>query len=167
MWGGNREGSGSVITPSGRPESLTRKTGALHIDVGVCGRYGSGSGNISPVSQRELPAFKYHPDPIGTGSIVASDRQCEVCSERAGLVYSGAVLRGRRGRDDLPVVYRRWCGGRALRRRFYRSLRDLMGPRAGRDQAGGNDQDSWILWLAARDVARALRRCSGVSWACR
>lgn len=41
------------------------------------------------MSQRELPAFKYHPDPIGTGSIVASDKQCEVCSETAGVVYSG------------------------------------------------------------------------------
>jgi len=37
----------------------------------------------------QLPAFVYHPDPVATGSVVASDEACERCGEVRGLVYAG------------------------------------------------------------------------------
>ncbi|MFP5580131.1 MAG: CbrC family protein [Acidimicrobiia bacterium] len=37
----------------------------------------------------QIPSFRYHPDPIATGSIVASDRECEVCHRSRGFVYQG------------------------------------------------------------------------------
>jgi hypothetical protein len=38
-----------------------------------------------------LPTFRYHPDPIGTGSIVESDEECECCARRRGYRYEGPV----------------------------------------------------------------------------
>ncbi len=40
----------------------------------------------------KLPEFKYHPDPIATGSIVESETQCESCGQVRGWVYSGPVF---------------------------------------------------------------------------
>src|SRR4029077_160081 len=37
----------------------------------------------------ELPTFKYHRDPIATGSVVPSDKKCEVCGAIRGFVYDG------------------------------------------------------------------------------
>ena len=37
----------------------------------------------------DLPDFKYHPDPIATGSIVPSVEVCPVCGERRGFEYDG------------------------------------------------------------------------------
>jgi hypothetical protein len=38
----------------------------------------------------ELPIFKYHPEPLKTGSVVPSDKACEVCRLRRGFAYSGS-----------------------------------------------------------------------------
>jgi uncharacterized protein CbrC (UPF0167 family) len=38
-----------------------------------------------------LPRFKYHPDPLSTGSIVASNEVCEVCQQARGFVYAVPV----------------------------------------------------------------------------
>src|SRR5688572_10149555 len=38
----------------------------------------------------ELPTFKYHPDPIATGSIKASDAQCRCCRQKRGSIYTGS-----------------------------------------------------------------------------
>jgi uncharacterized protein len=35
----------------------------------------------------ELPNFKYHPDPLATGSIEPSDRQCLACGQVRGFIY--------------------------------------------------------------------------------
>jgi uncharacterized protein CbrC (UPF0167 family) len=37
------------------------------------------------------PAFKYHPDPIATGSVVESDEECVCCGRARGLIYQGPV----------------------------------------------------------------------------
>ena len=37
----------------------------------------------------ELPDFKYHPNPIATGSIVPSVEVCPVCRESRGYAYDG------------------------------------------------------------------------------
>ena len=38
-----------------------------------------------------LPAFRYHPDPVDTGSVTVSDAKCVVCNERRGFIYAGPV----------------------------------------------------------------------------
>ena len=38
-----------------------------------------------------LPAFKYHPDPLATGSIKHSDATCECCGQQRGFIYTGHV----------------------------------------------------------------------------
>jgi len=36
-----------------------------------------------------LPTFRYHPDPIATGSIEASDKTCVCCGRQRGFIYVG------------------------------------------------------------------------------
>jgi uncharacterized protein len=38
---------------------------------------------------RDLPVFRYHPDPIASGSIEVSAAQCACCNERRGYIYTG------------------------------------------------------------------------------
>src|SRR5262245_24485003 len=38
-----------------------------------------------------LPSFRYHPDPLGSGSIIASDHACLCCGRARGYVYRGPV----------------------------------------------------------------------------
>ena len=52
-----------------------------------------------------LPAFRYHPDPVGTGSVVGSDAICAVCDERRGLIYAGPVYAD----DDFGGAICPWC----------------------------------------------------------
>jgi uncharacterized protein len=46
-----------------------------------------------PVSEARimLPSFKYHPDPVATGSVVESDTECVCCSLARGFIYTGPV----------------------------------------------------------------------------
>src|SRR4051794_16064897 len=39
-----------------------------------------------------LPTFKYHPDPIATGSVEPSDTQCDCCGKQRGYIYVGPVF---------------------------------------------------------------------------
>ena len=39
-----------------------------------------------------IPVFRYHPDPVGTGSAVPSVSSCDVCTRPAGFQYVGPVL---------------------------------------------------------------------------
>jgi uncharacterized protein len=52
----------------------------------------------------KLPDFKYHPDPLGTGSIEASEETCEVCGRARGYLYTGAIYT----RHSLEQVCP-WC----------------------------------------------------------
>jgi uncharacterized protein len=56
-------------------------------------------------SDMDLPVFRYHPDPIASGSIVASDAQCACCSARRGFIYTGPVYCERELEDTLCP----WC----------------------------------------------------------
>jgi uncharacterized protein CbrC (UPF0167 family) len=38
-----------------------------------------------------LPKFKYHPDPVATGSLKRSEAQCICCGQARGYVYAGPV----------------------------------------------------------------------------
>lgn len=52
-----------------------------------------------------LPAFKYHPDPISTESIIKSDTKCVCCGEARGYVYAGPVY----AVDDYNESICPWC----------------------------------------------------------
>jgi len=52
----------------------------------------------------DLPDFKYHPNPIATGSIVPSVEVCPVCGESRGLAYDGIPY----GTNDLEHICP-WC----------------------------------------------------------
>jgi uncharacterized protein CbrC (UPF0167 family) len=53
----------------------------------------------------ELPEFRYHPDPIRSGSIVASDTQCVCCGARRGFIYAGPVY----SEHELEDALCPWC----------------------------------------------------------
>jgi uncharacterized protein CbrC (UPF0167 family) len=51
-----------------------------------------------------LPIFRYHPDPVATGAVQASDARCECCAQSRGFVYAGAVY----AENDVDQVCP-WC----------------------------------------------------------
>src|SRR5262249_13931468 len=53
----------------------------------------------------DLPEFRYHPEPIRSGSIEPSDTQCVCCSARRGFIYTGPVYCEREIEDELCP----WC----------------------------------------------------------
>jgi uncharacterized protein CbrC (UPF0167 family) len=52
-----------------------------------------------------LPQFKYHPDPVATGSIVRSDVECKACGLVRGWIYTGAIY----SQADLDDGICPWC----------------------------------------------------------
>jgi len=52
-----------------------------------------------------LPAFKYHPDPISTGSIKPSDAECKCCGQQRGFIYTGPVY----SVEELSECICPWC----------------------------------------------------------
>lgn len=53
----------------------------------------------------DLPTFRYHPDPISTGSIVESDNECVCCGQRRGYIYTGPVY----AVEELDESICPWC----------------------------------------------------------
>jgi len=56
-------------------------------------------------SRQPLPSFKYHQDPIATGSVRASDTRCLACGQVRGFIYTGPVY----DTDDLEKAICPWC----------------------------------------------------------
>ena len=52
-----------------------------------------------------FPTFKYHPDPIATGSVAESDTQCLCCERKSGFIYTGPVY----AFEDLDNKICHWC----------------------------------------------------------
>ena len=52
-----------------------------------------------------LPAFKYHPDPLSSGSVVPSPGSCSCCGKARGHVYAGPVYADIELEDALCP----WC----------------------------------------------------------
>ncbi|AWV88793.1 CbrC family protein [Bradymonas sediminis] len=52
-----------------------------------------------------LPNFKYHPDPIASGSIIESEDECECCGESRGYMYVGPVY----AEEELDQALCPWC----------------------------------------------------------
>ena len=52
-----------------------------------------------------LPTFRYHPDPIATGSVKQSDKECRSCGQARGYIYTASVY----AQDDLDEQICPWC----------------------------------------------------------
>ena len=54
-----------------------------------------------------LPTFKYHPDPIASGSVEPSETECVCCGKARGYVYTanayGAAKAHGPGREEACV----------------------------------------------------------------
>jgi uncharacterized protein len=55
--------------------------------------------------EEPLPSFRYHPDPIGTGSVKPSDGACRACGLARGLIYTGPVY----STEELDQAICPWC----------------------------------------------------------
>ncbi len=53
----------------------------------------------------ELPVFRYHPDPLGSGSIVASEKTCHACGQARGYIYDGPAY----SEQELDDALCPWC----------------------------------------------------------
>lgn len=49
-----------------------------------------GLGIVQLMSER-LPTFRYHPDPVATGSVVESSQDCDICNQPRGYMYVGPL----------------------------------------------------------------------------
>lgn len=52
-----------------------------------------------------LPTFSYHPDPIATESVMASESTCACCGQARGHIYAGPVYATEEYQDSLCP----WC----------------------------------------------------------
>ncbi len=52
-----------------------------------------------------LPPFRFHPDPLRSGSVVASDATCRRCGQARGYIYTGPVY----AEEDLDDALCPWC----------------------------------------------------------
>jgi uncharacterized protein CbrC (UPF0167 family) len=52
-----------------------------------------------------LPEFRYHPDPISTGSIKASEATCVCCDQARGYIYAANTY----CEEDLEEALCPWC----------------------------------------------------------
>jgi len=54
----------------------------------------------------DLPAFRYHPDPVRSGSVAVSDKTCKCCGKQRGYIYSGPTYNEGQELDDALCP---WC----------------------------------------------------------
>ena len=57
------------------------------------------------MTSESLPTFKYHPDPIATGSVVLCDNECVCCKQARGYIYTGPVYSEDEHAHDICP----WC----------------------------------------------------------
>ncbi len=65
------------------------------------------------MTNADFPDFRYHPDPLASGSVVASELRCDVCGQERGYMYDGPVYA-----EASQVAVCPWCiadGGAALK----------------------------------------------------
>jgi uncharacterized protein CbrC (UPF0167 family) len=75
----------------------------------------------------DLPVFKYHPDPIASGSVVKSDKVCACCNEAKGYIYDGSVY-GEEETDALDGAVCPWCiADDTAHKKFGASFNDAEG----------------------------------------
>jgi uncharacterized protein CbrC (UPF0167 family) len=93
----------------------------------------------------DLPAFLYHPDPLGTGSVARSDATCRSCGRARGYIYRGPAS----CTEDLAEALCPWC------------IAD--GSAAERFDAEFTDVTEVRGEVPREAVARVLRRTPGFS----
>lgn len=54
---------------------------------------------------RNLPSFRYHPDPVGSGSIIRSTDSCSACGHARGFIYDAVSFAD----DDTEIRFCPWC----------------------------------------------------------
>ena len=52
-----------------------------------------------------LPQFRYHPDPVGSGSVTTSTSICACCGKARGFIYEGPAY----SEDDIDDALCPWC----------------------------------------------------------
>jgi uncharacterized protein CbrC (UPF0167 family) len=52
-----------------------------------------------------LPEFPYHPDPVATGNVKSSSKQCRCCGQTRDYIYLGSVY----AIEDLEEAICPWC----------------------------------------------------------
>ena len=84
----------------------------FHSDASAGASYGSAPGGApgGPVRRddcgiSELPSFRYHPDPVATGSVLVGDETCGACQRPRGFVYQGPVY----SESSDPPTICPWC----------------------------------------------------------
>lgn len=74
--------------------------------------------------QTNLPDFLYHPDPVKTGVIEASDKVCICCQQARGYIYTGSVS----GELDMDDPLCPWCiADGSANEKFDASFTDELG----------------------------------------
>lgn len=63
------------------------------------------SDDTGPTMIKALPEFRYHPDPVATGSLQASTTVCVCCDRSDGYVYTGPVY----AEDEYVDEICPWC----------------------------------------------------------
>ena len=63
------------------------------------------SRNRRAMTPTPLPAFRYHPDPLATGSIIPSPAACRRCGQARGYIYTGPVY----AIEELEDAFCPWC----------------------------------------------------------
>jgi uncharacterized protein CbrC (UPF0167 family) len=53
----------------------------------------------------DLPIFKYHPDPLSTGSFEASTKTCRACGLSRGYIYKGQTY----AQEEIIDAFCPWC----------------------------------------------------------
>lgn len=61
--------------------------------------------NPDTPATESLPTFRYHLDPIGSGSVVTSVKKCKCCRKARGFIYEGPTY----SEDDLDEALCPWC----------------------------------------------------------
>jgi uncharacterized protein CbrC (UPF0167 family) len=70
-----------------------------------------------------LPPFRYHPDPLRSGSIVASENTCRCCGQNRGYIYTVSVY----AEEDLSEAICPWCiADGSAHRKFGATFVDAM-----------------------------------------
>jgi uncharacterized protein CbrC (UPF0167 family) len=97
-----------------------------------------------------LPNFRYHPDPLATGSIVASPNDCVRCGQQRGYIYTGPVY----AVAELSEAICPWCiADGSAARQFGAEFTDA---------AGVGDYGSWEQ-VTAEVLEEVARRTPGFS----
>ena len=110
-------------------------------------------------AQLGLPTFRYHPNPLETGAFEesADGVACDCCGKTTHIFYTGPFYAVEDIEYLCPECISSQLPGRLLRGRW----------RGGPGPTGRADPPhAWLLWLAARILARPLRRLLCLSGPC-